>query len=94
MWLPGSPPELQAEFLLLETLLPSPENCRDQNLLPLPLEVAAELPLNRLGDRRCFGSAVPSSVRLSFGCCMLRLELLRLLRKCLGAKVFVAVSSG
>ncbi|QHN96739.1 uncharacterized protein DS421_18g621220 [Arachis hypogaea] len=72
--------------------------CRRQksllNLSPLPLEVVAELPLNRLRDRRYFGSAVPSSVRLSFGCCMLRLELLRLLRKWLGVEVLVAVSSG
>ncbi|QHO42294.1 uncharacterized protein DS421_5g152920 [Arachis hypogaea] len=65
MWLPGSPPELWAEFLPLETLLPSPENYRDQNFSPLPLEVAAELPLNRLGDRRYFGLAVPSSVRVA-----------------------------
>ncbi|QHN78033.1 uncharacterized protein DS421_19g657970 [Arachis hypogaea] len=64
MWLPGPPPELQAEFLPLETLLPLPENCRDRNLSPLPLEVAVELPLNWLGDRRYFGSAVPSSVRV------------------------------
>ena len=34
------------------------------------------------------------AIRLSFGCCMLRLELLRLLRKWLGAEVLVAVSSG
>ncbi|QHO02303.1 uncharacterized protein DS421_13g422650 [Arachis hypogaea] len=60
----------------------------------LLLEVAAGLLPNRFADRRCSGLAVPSSVRLSFDCCMLRLELLRLLRKWLGAKVLVAVSSG
>ncbi|QHO56769.1 uncharacterized protein DS421_3g76570 [Arachis hypogaea] len=48
------------------------------------------LPPNQFRDRRCFGSAVPSSVRLSFDCCMLRLELLRLLQKWLGAEVLVA----
>ncbi|QHO46242.1 uncharacterized protein DS421_6g185680 [Arachis hypogaea] len=53
--------------------------------LPLLLEVAAGLPPNRFRDRRYFGSAAPSSVR----CCMLRLELLRLLRKWLGTEVLV-----
>ncbi|XP_020961171.1 uncharacterized protein LOC110263744 [Arachis ipaensis] len=46
---------------------------------PLPLEVAAGLLPNRFGDRRCFGSAVPSSF-----------VLLWLLRKWLGADVLVA----
>ncbi|XP_020971653.1 uncharacterized protein LOC110268901 isoform X1 [Arachis ipaensis] len=48
---------------------------------PLLLEVAAGLLPNRFRDRRCFGLAVLSSVRLSFSCCMLQLESLRLLRK-------------
>ncbi|QHO41201.1 uncharacterized protein DS421_5g143690 [Arachis hypogaea] len=35
-------------------------HCRDRNSSPLQLEVAAGLPPNRFGDRRCFGSAIPS----------------------------------
>ncbi|XP_020967791.1 uncharacterized protein LOC110267022 [Arachis ipaensis] len=38
--------------------------CRDRNSSPLPLEVAAGLPPNRFGDRRCFGSAILSLVRV------------------------------
>nr|XP_025687396.1 uncharacterized protein LOC112789639 isoform X3 [Arachis hypogaea] len=37
---------------------------RDLKLSSLSLEVAAALPPNRFGDRRCFGSAAPSSVRV------------------------------
>ncbi|RYR09539.1 hypothetical protein Ahy_B05g077891 [Arachis hypogaea] len=51
-------------------------HCRDRNSSPLPLEVAAGLPPNRFGDRRCFGSAIPSLVRL--------------LRKWLGTEVLAA----
>ncbi|QHN91960.1 ATP-dependent helicase [Arachis hypogaea] len=76
---PGPPPE----FLVTSAVA-------EKNLLPLPLEVAAGLPPSRFGDRHCVGSSVPPSVRLSFGCCMLRLELLRLLRKWLGTEVLVA----
>ncbi|XP_072084376.1 uncharacterized protein [Arachis hypogaea] len=50
---------------------------------PLPFEVAAGLPPSRFGDRRCFGSAVPSSF-----------EWLWLLRKRVGAEVLTAVDSG
>ncbi|QHO39704.1 uncharacterized protein DS421_4g131450 [Arachis hypogaea] len=50
---------------------------------PLPLEVAAGLPPNRFGDRRCSGSAVPSSFVLRW-----------ILQKWLGAEVLVAVGSG
>ncbi|QHN76701.1 uncharacterized protein DS421_19g646220 [Arachis hypogaea] len=76
-----------------KTSLPSPENSSGAIAgvwSPLLLEVAAGLLPNRFGDRRCSGLAVPSSVRLSFGCCMLRLELLRLLRKWLGTEVLAA----
>ncbi|QHN82048.1 uncharacterized protein DS421_20g692280 [Arachis hypogaea] len=52
---------------------------RDWNSSPLPLEVAAGLPPNRFGDRRCFGSAVSFLVRV-----------LRLLRKWLGTEVLAA----
>ncbi|XP_020973006.1 uncharacterized protein LOC110269483 [Arachis ipaensis] len=53
--------------------------CRyhDRNSSPLLLEVAAGLPPNRFGDRRCFGSAVPFIVsdmgaevtKSLFNCC-------------------------
>ncbi|QHO13332.1 uncharacterized protein DS421_15g514590 [Arachis hypogaea] len=81
-------------FLSLETLLPSPEKS------PLPESGRRSRwrwlpgpPPNWFRDHCCFGSAALSLVRLSFGCCMLRLELLRLLRKWLGAEVLVAASS-
>ncbi|QHO12434.1 uncharacterized protein DS421_15g506880 [Arachis hypogaea] len=57
--------------------------CRDRNSSPLPLEVAAGLPLNRFGDRRCFGSAVPFSVRV-----------VEIVEKASGAELLVAVNSG
>ncbi|XP_025677492.1 uncharacterized protein [Arachis hypogaea] len=66
--------------------------CRRQKTLPpplpksgspLPFEVAVGLPPSRFRDRRCFGSAVPSSF-----------EWLWLLRKRVGAEVLTAVDSG
>ncbi|QHO58537.1 uncharacterized protein DS421_3g91460 [Arachis hypogaea] len=78
-----------------KTSLPSPEDPAGKSPSPEPDHRCRQgwlpgLSLSRFGDRRYFGSAVPSSVRLSFGCCMLRLELLRLLQKWLGAEVLVA----
>ncbi|QHN78474.1 uncharacterized protein DS421_19g661690 [Arachis hypogaea] len=56
---------------------------RDWNSSPLPLEVAAGLPSSRFGDRRCFGLAVPSSVRV-----------VEIVEKSSGAELLVAVTSG
>ncbi|QHO07850.1 uncharacterized protein DS421_14g467300 [Arachis hypogaea] len=86
MWLPGSLPELRAELLPLETLLPSPEKfavvvigiCRHCRLKWLP------------GCRRTGPETVVVSVQPFF----LSFELLWLLQKWLGAEVLVAVSSG
>ncbi|XP_025609654.2 uncharacterized protein [Arachis hypogaea] len=80
--LPGPPLEL------LATSVVAKKSCRrhDWNSLPLPLEVAAGLPPSRFRDRRGVGSTVPPSVRYY----MLRVVLLWLLRKWLGAEVLVA----
>ncbi|RYQ82428.1 hypothetical protein Ahy_B10g101019 isoform G [Arachis hypogaea] len=76
----GTTDEASGCFCRRRKTLPSP---LPEPGSPLPLEVAAGLPPNRFGDRRCFGSAVPSSF-----------ESLWWLRKRFGAEVLIAVDSG
>ncbi|QHO28922.1 uncharacterized protein DS421_7g220880 [Arachis hypogaea] len=80
---PEPPPELLATFAVARKFYWS----------SLPLEVAVGLSSGRFGDRRYFGSTVPSSVRcytIEFRLLYVAIRVLRLLRKWLGNKVLAA----